>query len=217
LGGKVIEGCAGISFALRPGEFLGVHGPSGTGKSTVLKCVYRTYRPTAGRLLYDSDAFGRIDLATAGERQILEVRRREASYVSQFLQVIPRVSAQEVVADPLIRRGFPADQARVKARYLLSLLRVPEELWEASPATFSGGQKQRVNLAQAVIGQPRLLLLDEPTASLDEEMQQVVLELLRDLKRQGTTMIGVFHDLDLMRQIADFTLSMVDGAVEAAA
>ncbi|TDG00564.1 phosphonate C-P lyase system protein PhnL [Paenibacillus piri] len=197
-----------ISFEVEQGAFLGIAGPSGIGKSSILKCIYRTYIPTAGKVWYDSAKYGTIDLARASERQITHLRVREISYVSQFLKVIPRVSAEDVVAERLLPFGQSLEQARAEARQMLKRLNIPASLWEAYPATFSGGEQQRVNLARAFIVRPRLLILDEPTASLDNETKQHVLDLLNDMKRQGTTMIGVFHDWDVMGKVADRILDL---------
>jgi alpha-D-ribose 1-methylphosphonate 5-triphosphate synthase subunit PhnL len=195
LGGKLIEGCREVSFEARPGELVALVGPSGCGKSTVLKCIHRTYLPSAGRIAYHSDALGPIDLAEAPDRTVLEVRRREIALVSQFLRVIPRVSALQVVAEPLLRRrSAPPAEARARACELLERLRIPRALHETFPVTFSGGEQQRVNIARAVVWRPRLLLLDEPTAALDAKAIAVVLELLRELREAGTAQVGVFHD-----------------------
>jgi alpha-D-ribose 1-methylphosphonate 5-triphosphate synthase subunit PhnL len=216
LGGKVIEGCRAVNFALGAGEALALAGPSGTGKSTVLKCIYRTYLPSAGSIRYRSALHGEVDLATAPERQVLELRRREIGYVSQFLRVIPRVAALEVVMQPLLARGgVPVDDARRRAHALLDRLRIPEALRDAYPATFSGGEQQRINLARAAIWAPRLLLLDEPTASLDRESVDAVLEVLGELRRSGTTLVAVLHDPRLIDAVADRTYRT--GVGEAAA
>jgi alpha-D-ribose 1-methylphosphonate 5-triphosphate synthase subunit PhnL len=214
---RLITGCRELNFELYPGQFLGIYGPSGAGKSTILKCIYRTYLPTGGQILYHSQLCGAVDLVRATEQQILALRHREIGYISQFLQVIPRVSALQVVAEALLQRGAASCEALQKAAVLLDRLQLPEELWDASPATFSGGERQRVNIARGVISEPCLLLLDEPTASLDVKMQQVVLQILAELKQKGSTMVGIFHDLELMRQIADLKLSMLDGVLTAVA
>jgi alpha-D-ribose 1-methylphosphonate 5-triphosphate synthase subunit PhnL len=203
-GNKVIEALHAISFQVAAGEFLGLAGPSGAGKSTILKCIYRTYLPTAGDIWYQSMGCGRINLAKTSNRVVLGLRSREIGYVSQFFKVIPRVSALEVVAEPLVtRNGMPPNLARTKAAELLQWLQIPPSLMDAYPATFSGGEQQRVNIARAVIWKPRLLLLDEPTASLDSQATAVVMEILRELKEEGTTMIGIFHRRDLIRKITD--------------
>lgn len=204
LGNKVIEALRAISFQVAAGEFLGLSGPSGTGKSTILKCIYRTYLPTAGDIWYQSKGYGRINLAKTANRTVLGLRSREIGYVSQFFKVIPRVSALEVVAEPLVtRNGTALNVARTRAAELLERLHIPPYLIDAYPATFSGGEQQRVNIARAVIWKPGLLLLDEPTASLDSEAATVVLEILRELKEEGTTMIGIFHQHGMIQKITD--------------
>lgn len=211
LGGKVISGCEQVSFTVRQGEFMSITGPSGAGKSTIIKCIYRTYRPSAGRIAYRSAAGRVVDLATIPDREVLTLRRREIAYVSQFLQVMPRVAAVDVVAEGLRRQGWTADTARQRAREYLALMGIDPELWDAYPATFSGGEQQRVNLARAIITDPRLLLLDEPTASLDGETKKVVVRVLHGLKERGTTVIGIFHDLDAMHRLADRVFTMKGG------
>lgn len=211
LQGKTINGCVDVSFTLAPGEFLAVSGPSGNGKSTIIKCIFRTYKPTAGAIRYDSAAFGPIDLATAADQEVAALRKAELGYVSQFLRVIPRVPAVDVVAEPLWVRGASPDDGRRAARDLLLRLGIPAGHLDAYPATFSGGEQQRVGIARAVAAPPRLLLLDEPTASLDGRTRAEVVRLLADLKAAGTSMIGVFHDLETVRPLVDSVLGMDRG------
>lgn len=197
-----------LSFSVPSGQFLGIAGPSGIGKSSILKCIYRTYLPTAGHIRFQSLTYGEIDLASADERQISRLRKLEIRYVSQFLRVIPRVEAIDIVAERLLSNGADAGEARRQAGEMLDMLRVPRSLWKAYPATFSGGEQQRINLARALVVPSRLLILDEPTASLDNESKKSVVALLQDMKRKGTTMIGVFHDVDIMEQLADTILDL---------
>jgi len=206
LGDKVIEGCNGVSFIVSRGEFLGISGPNGTGKSTILKCIYRTYLPTGGDIWYDSVLYGQVNLATIADHLVIGIRHKEIGYVSQFLKVIPRISAIDIVAEPLLfkKRASP-EVAKTKAGELLERLNISPKLFDAYPATFSGGEQQRVNIARAIIWKPRLLLLDEPTASLDRDSTSIVMDLLRELKEEGTSMIGIFHDEILMETIADRT------------
>jgi alpha-D-ribose 1-methylphosphonate 5-triphosphate synthase subunit PhnL len=207
LGEKRIEACREVSFRVPQGGFLGLSGPSGAGKSTVLKCIYRTYLPSGGAVWYDSAQSGRVNLAALSDREMIEIRTREMGYVSQFLKVIPRVSALDVVMEPILaRNGVTRDEARRRAGELLERLRIPAQLFDAYPATFSGGEQQRINIAHAVSWKPRLLLLDEPTASLDKDSIGVVLDLLKELRQEGTTMIGIFHDTELMEAVTDSVL-----------
>ncbi|MHB8835831.1 MAG: phosphonate C-P lyase system protein PhnL [Candidatus Methylomirabilia bacterium] len=203
LGGRRIEGFAGVSFLVATGEALVLSGPSGSGKSSVLKCLYRTYLPSAGSAHYHPRQGGAVDLAQASEHEMLRLRAGEIGCVTQFLRVIPRVPAVDVVAEPLLRKGIPLGEARGRAADLLARLQIPAALLAAYPATFSGGEQQRVNIARAVIAEPRLLLLDEPTASLDREATENVLELLAELKCQGTAMVAIFHDREAADRIAD--------------
>lgn len=204
----------GLSFQVEQGKFMGLAGPSGIGKSTVLKCIYRTYLASEGEVWYQSRAFGWIELTGASERHMLYLRKNEISYISQFLRVIPRITAIEIVMEKLTSRGVSREEARDRAAAMLQRLALPEAIWDAFPATFSGGEQQRLNIARALIGQPRLLLLDEPTASLDGRTKGVVLDLLHDAKRNGTTMIGVFHDIEWLNQIADDTVTLTPYVAE---
>jgi alpha-D-ribose 1-methylphosphonate 5-triphosphate synthase subunit PhnL len=192
-----------VDITLRPGQLLAITGPSGAGKSSLLKCIWRTYLPTAGRICLREEDGKQTDLATADEQQVLALRRNEMGFVTQFLHCLPRKSAQDVVAAPLFERGMPAAKAREKAAGLLARLNVPPHLWTVAPATFSGGEQQRVNLARGLIHPVRLLLLDEPTASLDPVSRARAIDLLRELKASGTAMLAIFHDPALVDALAD--------------
>jgi len=201
---KNIEACRDVSFSVPAGQFLGLAGPSGAGKSTVLKCIYRTYLPSSGAVHYHSAGYGTVDLTTISDREMIDIRTGEIGYVSQFLKVVPRVSALDVVMEPIIaRNGVTREEARERAVTLLERLRIPRTLFDAYPATFSGGEQQRINIAHGVSWKPRLLLLDEPTASLDKESVGIVVEILKELRAEGTTMIGIFHDHELMAAVTD--------------
>ncbi len=200
---KLIPSCAQVQLEVFAGELTALIGPTGAGKSSVLKAIYRTYLPSSGRILY-RDANGTMtDLAQASEHRILELRKQDLGFVTQFLHCLPRKSAVEVVAEPLVQRGSPREAAAERARELLALLNVPERLWAVPPATFSGGEKQRVNLARGLIARPRLLLLDEPTASLDPTTTDRVVALLQSIKAEGVAMLAIFHHPELVDRLAD--------------
>ncbi len=211
LGGQVIVGCEGVSFQVKEGEFFGVCGPSGSGKSTVIKCIYRTYLPSSGNIIYRTLDNELLDLCTAPERQILALRNREIGYVSQFLRVIPRVTAIDLLSEGLRKNGWDWNQARREAKEYLKMMNIDRSHWDAYPSFFSGGEQQRINLARALITRPRLLLLDEPTASLDADTRQVVVKALKELKGSGTTVVGIFHDLESMQKLADRVFVMKAG------
>jgi alpha-D-ribose 1-methylphosphonate 5-triphosphate diphosphatase len=208
---KTINGFSNLSFEIQIGEVLALSGPSGAGKSSVLKCIYRTYLPSNGRIVYQAESGDFVDLASLPEYRIIQYRRSEIGMVSQFLKVLPRVAAADVVAEPLLQQGVAYFDARKRAEELLNRLNIPSRLHDAFPVTFSGGEQQRVNIARAVIGQPRLLLLDEPTASLDRGSIEMVLELLDRLRSKGTTMVMICHDQGLAQRIADEVLLMDPG------
>ncbi len=209
LGQKTIQALADVSFAVLPGEFLALTGPSGAGKSTILKCIYRTYLASQGRIWYDSREFGPLDLAQVSSQTILRLRQREIGYVAQFLKVIPRVTTVDIVAEPLWRQnGLDLNAARQQAADLLLRLQLSRALLEAYPATCSGGEQQRVNIARAVIWRPRLLLMDEPTASLDPRAVAEVCQLFRELKETGTTIVAILHHLEPLAPLLDRVLEV---------
>jgi alpha-D-ribose 1-methylphosphonate 5-triphosphate synthase subunit PhnL len=214
LGDTEVIGLEDVSFDVHEGEFLAVVGESGSGKSSLLKCLYRTYDPTAGRVVYHGGTDD-IDLATCGDRTVMELRGETIGYTSQFLDEIPRVPAVDVVARPLIEQGTDGVTARKQATELLAALQVPAELWEAYPATFSGGERQRVNLAQALAPKPDLLLLDEPTSALDPETRRAAIDLLGSYLGDETTVVGVFHNTDVVDSVADRVVALDNGRLQA--
>ncbi|MDZ4252902.1 MAG: phosphonate C-P lyase system protein PhnL [Sulfuritalea sp.] len=205
---KLIPSSHNVSFTVRASELTALVGPTGAGKSSVLKGIYRTYLPSAGRVLY-RDAMGHeLDLTLASEHQILELRRREIGFVTQFLHCLPRQATLDVVAQPLLGLGIPREEAQQRAAGLLSAMKLPERLWSVSPATFSGGERQRVNLARGFIARPRLLLLDEPTASLDPQTAECVIGLIEALKAEGTAMLAIFHHPETTGRLADQVIEL---------
>ncbi len=195
-----------VNFSVASSECVVLGGPSGIGKSSILKMLYGNYAVDAGQILInhrDPDGDRLVDIAHADPRVILDVRRRTLGYVSQFLRTVPRVSALDVVAEPLVARSVPAAEARDKAADLLGGLNLPKELWSLPPATFSGGEQQRVNIARGFITDHRVLLLDEPTASLDATNRRVVIGMIARKKAEGVAMLGIFHDEEVREAVAD--------------
>lgn len=210
LGDTQVVGLDDVSFDVSEGEFVAVVGESGSGKSSLLKCLYRTYDPSSGSVTYHGPD-GDVDLTACSNRTVVGLRGDIVGYTSQFLDEIPRVSAVDVVGRPLVEQGVDREAARETARELLSALSVPEALWNAYPATFSGGERQRVNLAQALAPKPKLLLLDEPTSALDPETRRAAIDLLESYLGPETTVIGVFHDTDVVEAVADRVVVLDDG------
>jgi alpha-D-ribose 1-methylphosphonate 5-triphosphate synthase subunit PhnL len=201
-GGAVLPVFEGVSFAAAPGECVVLGGPSGIGKSSILKMIYGNYGCDAGRILV-RDGEAMVDVATAEPRRVLALRRSIMSYVSQFLRVIPRISALDIVATSAREAGLASEPARARAADLLHRLNVPERLWTLPPATFSGGEQQRVNIARGFAAERPLMLLDEPTASLDAANRAVVVGLIHERKRAGAAIVGIFHDEDVRDAVAD--------------
>jgi alpha-D-ribose 1-methylphosphonate 5-triphosphate synthase subunit PhnL len=210
---KRIAALDDVSFEMEQGEILGLTGKSGSGKSSLMKCIYRTYLVNSGEIVLTTASRGPVDLAKASEHAVIEMRKTEMFYCSQFLSVIPRVPAVEIVAEPLARKGKTADEAREMARDLLDRLGLPRELWDAFPATFSGGEQQRVNIARAIIAAPRFLLVDEPTASLDLKTKNVVIDLVLALKTQGASVVLITHDQHTLERMSDRRLHLEHGRV----
>lgn len=201
-GGAVLPVLADTSLTVHRGECVVLHGHSGSGKSTLLRSLYANYRVDQGSIQIRHRQRW-VDIASAAPRQIMQVRRQTIGWVSQFLRVIPRLSALQVVMQPLREQGIDAATAQARAEQLLTQLNVPERLWSLAPATFSGGEQQRVNIARGFAIDYPILLLDEPTASLDAANRAAVVALIQAAKARGTAVVGIFHDDEVREQVAD--------------
>jgi alpha-D-ribose 1-methylphosphonate 5-triphosphate synthase subunit PhnL len=213
-GGVQLPVVRGVSFEVKAGECVVLSGPSGAGKSSILKMIFGNYRCDAGRIGIRHQG-AQLDLAKAEPRDILSVRRATIGYVSQFLRAVPRVSSIDVVAEPLIVNGIARPEARERAGQLLHRLNIPERLWPLPPSTFSGGEQQRVNIARGFISDLPILLLDEPTASLDAANRAVVVELIEEKKRAGIAMVAIVHDDEIRHLIADRIIDVTSFAAAA--
>ncbi len=201
------------NMEVRAGECVVLDGPSGMGKSTLLKMIYANYRTSAGSIWIRLQGRAPIDVTTASPHELVRLRKNSIGYVSQFLRVIPRVSALDVVAEALLDDGDSPEMllvARAEAGRWLTRLRIPERLWHLPPATFSGGEQQRINIARSMIKPRPLLLLDEPTASLDVENAQTVIELIREANARGAAIVGIFHDAHVGDAVATRRINVAD-------
>lgn len=206
-GGLELPVFAGISMAVAAGECLALTGHSGSGKSSLLRCLYGNYGVSGGAVHVRHQAQW-LSLSDAAPREVMAVRRHTMGYVSQFLRVIPRVSTLDIVAEPLRRLGVAADAARAQAGEWLARLNLHERLWNLPPATFSGGEQQRVNIAHGLIARLPVLLLDEPTASLDADNRRVVIELIHEARARGAAVVGIFHDDEVREAVASLRLDV---------
>jgi alpha-D-ribose 1-methylphosphonate 5-triphosphate synthase subunit PhnL len=205
---------SGVSMQANAGECVVLSGPSGAGKSSILKMIFGNYRCDHGRIaIRHNDAV--VDIATALPRDILRVRRQTIGYVSQFLRAVPRVATLDVVAEPLIANGVARNEARAQAGALLSRLNIAERLWTLPPSTFSGGEQQRVNIARGFISDMPILLLDEPTASLDGANRKIVVDLVAEKKMRGVAMVAIVHDDEVRNLIADRIIDVASFAAAA--
>ena len=211
-GAATIPVMQGASLQVAPGECVALVGASGAGKSTLMRMIYGNYLAASGRIL-----IGDVDVVQAEPRTILDLRRNVLGYVSQFLRVVPRVSALDVVAEPLLLTGTPHDTALGRAEALLTRLNIPERLWQLSPNTISGGEQQRVNIARGFAYDYPALLLDEPTASLDVTNRGVVLDMVMAAKARGTAIVGIFHDDAARDQVCDREIDVAAFTPRAAA
>ncbi|MFZ4710919.1 MAG: phosphonate C-P lyase system protein PhnL [Zwartia sp.] len=203
-----------VNFEVAAGECVVLDGSSGMGKSTLLKLIYANYRVSAGSIQYAQTGRAPLELTTATPRRLIDVRRHHIGYVSQFLRVIPRISTLDLVAEPLLAElghdEHALKQAREHAGVWLTRLRIPERLWSLAPATFSGGEQQRVNIARSMIKPRSLLLLDEPTASLDALNTQTVVTLIHEAIAAGAAAVGIFHDQAVGNQLATRRIDMTN-------
>jgi alpha-D-ribose 1-methylphosphonate 5-triphosphate synthase subunit PhnL len=212
LNDKKLEALKNINFTMKEGEIIGLTGKSGSGKSSLMKCIYRTYLATSGEIIYRSAA-GVMDLVKADDHRVIELRKNEITYCSQFLSVIPRVPAVDVVCETLFRIGKDKDESRRQAKDMLENLGLPVDLWDAFPVTFSGGEQQRINVARAIIAKPRFLLIDEPTASLDARTKDVVIDLILELKKNGTSVLCISHDEYTLEKLSDRRIDLKFGEI----
>lgn len=213
-GGIELDVFRGIDLDVFAGECVALHGPSGTGKSSLIRLIYGNYLCSTGRILV-RHADGLTDVARAAPHEIIELRRHTMGYVSQFLRVIPRVPALQVVAEPLRAVGIGADEAEARAGEMLARFNIPERLWHLAPATFSGGEQQRVNLARGFVTDYPVLLVDEPTASLDRANRDVVIDQIRAAVDRGAAVVGIFHDAAVREAAATRVVELTPAGVAA--
>jgi polar amino acid transport system ATP-binding protein len=211
-----LEVLKGVSLEVQAGEVMCMLGPSGSGKSTFLRCINHLEKIDAGRLSVDGELVG---YRQRGDK-IYELREREVSrkraeigMVFQRFNLFPHKTALQNVAEaPVVVRRENRAQAERRGRELLDRVGLADKL-HAYPAQLSGGQQQRVAIARALAMRPKLMLFDEPTSALDPELVGEVLDVMRQLAREGMTMVVVTHEIGFAREAADTLVFMDDGAI----
>jgi len=211
LDGVAVEALRGVSLRIDQGEYVAVVGPSGSGKSTLMHLMGCLDRPTSGVL-----RVGGRDVATLHDGELAELRNRTIGFVFQSFQLLGRTSALDNVALPLVYRGARRAERRERAEAALRAVGLGHRL-DHRPSQLSGGEQQRVAIARALVGEPRLLLADEPTGNLDTGSGAEVMRLLSDLVRdRGVAVVVVTHDHEVAA-LADRRVHVRDGLLEASA
>jgi ABC-type lipoprotein export system ATPase subunit len=206
--GEIVHAIRDASLAVHEGELVALYGPSGSGKSTLLLLAAGLLRADGG-----SVRFRGRELSSMTRAEALAYRREQLGFVFQSFNLAAGLSAEENVAIPLLMRGTDHRAARARARALLDEVGLSARAAHA-PERLSGGEQQRVAIARALVGEPRLILADEPTGNLDSETGQAVLELLASLpRRRGAAVVLVTHDAGAA-SIADTLLTMRDGRID---
>lgn len=212
--GRTVEALCDVDLDILPGEHVALAGSSGAGKSSLLKCIYRTYEPTAGSVVLRLRSGDSVDVTSLPDQEMAFLRGREIGYVSQFLRAEPRRGPLDIVARAGMSRGMDRETARDAAAISLQRLKIEEKLWDIHASVLSGGEKQRINLAAGTISAPQLLLLDEPVSALDPANREAALDLIGDLTAQGVAVLAVFHDIEAMERLASRIVLMRHGRVE---
>lgn len=214
--GRRVEALRGVDLEVHAGEHVALAGSSGAGKSSLLKCIYRTYEPSSGKVELRISSGATIELTGLSDQEMARVRGRDIGYVSQFLRAEPRRGALDIVTRAGVSRGLSLSEAREAAAESLRRLNIDEKLWDVHASVLSGGEKQRINLAAGTISAPRVLLLDEPVSALDPSNREAALDLIADLTTQGVAVLAVFHDVEAMERLASRIVLMRDGRIEMA-
>ena len=207
MGSEEVHALAGVSIAFKPGSFWAVMGPSGSGKSTLLNLLGCLDRPTSGKYVLAG-----TDVSELEDDDLSRIRLTYLGFVFQSFNLISQLTVRENIELPLFYLGWEAHESAARAAELAARVELDSRLGHR-PAELSGGQQQRVAIARALANDPHVILADEPTGNLDSTTGQHIMELLRDLNRQGKTIVIVTHEPDIAAW-ADHRLHMTDGLID---
>jgi putative ABC transport system ATP-binding protein len=208
MGNAVVDALRDVDLTLERGEFVALVGPSGSGKSTLLNLIGGLDHPTRGEVWIDG-----VELGASDERKLTRHRREHVGFVFQTFNLLPRLTAEENVALPLMFSGVPEKERRRRARVQLERVGLGPRLAHR-PTQLSGGEQQRVAIARAMVGEPSLILADEPTGNLDTATGAEIMGLLKELNQErGVTVLAVTHDPEIAA-FAERTIRLRDGRVE---
>ncbi|MDF1760357.1 MAG: ABC transporter ATP-binding protein [Coxiellaceae bacterium] len=196
MGDVLVKALDDINLTINPGEYVAILGPSGSGKSTLMNLLGCLDTPTSGTYCMDGK-----DVSQLTRRELAQVRNQEIGFIFQSFNLLDYATALENVALPLIYRGIGKAEREAKAKQLLEQVGLGDRIHH-KPNELSGGQRQRVAIARALVGDPHMILADEPTGNLDSESGIAIMRHLKQLSEQGKTIIVVTHDLELAKQFS---------------
>ena len=206
MGDTTVKAADNISFQIQKGKFVAIVGQSGSGKSTCMNIIGCLDVPTSGTYLLDGQDVGQMN-----RNQLAEIRNKMLGFIFQQYNLLPKLNLQENVEVPLMYAGVPKAERHVRAKQALEMVGLGDKL-KHKPMQLSGGQQQRVSIARALVGNPAVILADEPTGALDSRTGREVLAMLQDLHRQGHTVVLITHDNSIAVQ-AQRIIRLEDGRV----
>jgi len=207
LGGETVHALNNVSLEIVQGEFLAIIGPSGSGKSTLMNMIGCLDRPDQGQYLLDGKDIGKMN-----DNQLAAIRNEKIGFIFQNFNLLPKLTAHENVELPLLYRGLPTKERREMALESLEKVGLNDRAGHL-PSQLSGGQQQRVAIARALVGNPAILLADEPTGALDSKTSKEILYVMKELNELGHTIILITHDLAIARE-ANRMVSIQDGELQ---
>lgn len=207
LGDQVVKALDNINFSVRKGEFVSIIGPSGSGKSTMMNILGLLDVADSGEYLLDD-----LSIKEASDSTLADIRNKKIGFIFQSFNLLPKMNALENVQVPLMYRGISKKESQKKAYEYLEKVGLKGRE-KHMPSQLSGGQQQRVAIARALIGEPEIILADEPTGALDSKTGHEVMDLLQELNREGQTIILITHDINVANK-AKRILKMMDGKLE---